>query len=546
MPRSPSRDLSDRYTGRRGYFRNPDHLHRGKYVLAVMALVAAGAWATIDVTHSQQTAYAHTHGPLTNPHAAFDDNCAACHASYSLKEALNGHFLNVRDRWHDLTCGQCHAGADSPLFGHHDSATDAARAFHNRCSNCHHDHRGRLHSLVRLADADCNRCHSDLAKWFEPAKSQANPPYHNSVTNFVTNHPEFRSLNIAHKPRTLTFSHAVHMNPGQTYAKNGKEAMTLARLKEWNGPEVVERYRKPGQTDADWVQLDCASCHQLDAGIGTSGFEKSQAVLDQWGAPTRSLLPPRAAGAYFLPINYELHCRACHPTTAIEGRVSSGELKFVLPRFDVPHRLQPAQLRPLLKAGYVKQLIAGGHPALQEPAEPGGRLEASRPNSAAASLDALASELAQRAERLLLSGENGCTKCHQTIGNPDNLREFRIRPVPDRTVWFTHAKFNHAAHRGASCASCHPGTEGREISPMEANQPEPVAILGIDSCRSCHAPAQTRVQWPDGSTSRGGGIRHNCTDCHNYHHGDFPLHGRGSPLRFPKNPRDIADWLRGM
>ncbi|MCS6863519.1 MAG: cytochrome c3 family protein [Gemmataceae bacterium] len=546
MPRSPSRDLSDRYTGRRGYFRNPDRLRRGKYTLAVMALVAAGAWAAVDVTRSSQAAYAHTHGPLTNPHAAFDDNCAACHTSFSWKDAWSGNILNVRDRWHDFTCSKCHAGADHPPFGHHDSATDAAQAIHNRCSNCHHDHRGRLHSLVRLPDADCTRCHKDLARWFDPAKSRAQPPYENSVTHFVNDHPEFRSLNIATKPRTLTFSHAVHMNPGQTYTPNGKEAMTLARLQQWNGPEIAARYRKPGQSDTDLVQLDCASCHQLDSGIGTKEFEKAKTTLESMGAPTRSLLPARAAGAYFLPINYDLHCRACHPTTAMEGQVTSGDQKFIVPRFDVPHRVQPGQLRSLLKAGYVKELIEGGHPALKEPLEPGGRLDSARPPSSAASLEALANELAQRAEGLLLRGANGCTKCHKTIGDPSHPSEYRIVPVPDRTVWLVHAKFNHAAHRGASCAACHPGTQGREITPMEANQPEPVAILGIDSCRSCHSPAQTRVQLPDGSTIPGGGVRHNCTDCHNYHHGDFPLQGRGSPLRFPKNPRDIADWLRGM
>ena len=69
MPRSPSRDLSDRYIGKRGYFRTPDAIRRGKYALAVVALVGAGAWAAVDVLRPSKAAYAHSHGPLANPYA---------------------------------------------------------------------------------------------------------------------------------------------------------------------------------------------------------------------------------------------------------------------------------------------------------------------------------------------------------------------------------------------------------------------------------------------------------------------------------------------
>jgi hypothetical protein len=117
--------------------------------------------------------------------------------------------------------------------------------------------------------------------------------------------------------------------------------------------------------------------------------------------------------------------------------------------------------------------------------------------------------------------------------------------VPARTVWLEHAKFNHSAHRGVTCASCHPGTAGREISSVQASEPEPVQILGVDSCRACHSPEKTKVKLPDGTESLGGGIRHNCTDCHNYHHGDLPLQGRGSRAFSPKDPHDLKDWLKG-
>ena len=73
----------------------------------------------------------------------------------------------------------------------------------------------------------------------------------------------------------------------------------------------------------------------------------------------------------------------------------------------------------------------------------------------------------------------------------------KVAAVPDRTVWFKHAKFNHASHRGATCASCHPGIKekGEYVSPVEADKPEPVQIVGVDTCRTCHSPAGTEVKF---------------------------------------------------
>jgi hypothetical protein len=543
MPRSPSRDLSDRYTGKRGYFRNPDSLRKWKYALAWFALAAALAWAAVDVMKPPGAAYAHSHGPLANPHAAFDNNCAACHVAHSLADFGPLAVFETRARWHDLTCEKCHTGAP-----HHGSVTPENKEFHDRCSNCHHDHNGRLNSLVRISDDHCTRCHTDLGKTFDPSKSLANPPYQNKVTNFVTDHPTFRSLGIDAPPRTLTFSHAVHMNPGQAYSPDDKVAMTVEMIEKLGGKKAADRYA-PGATDKKAkIQLTCASCHLLDAGRGSAEFDRLKAALDADGEPTKSLLPPRAEGAYYLPINFDVHCRSCHPLAATEGVQATDEVKLLLPRFDLPHRKQPDEIRALLKAGYVKELIASGNPALSEPPGPGGRLDPP-PKGTPHALDQEADRLAGVAEQVLLNGADGCMKCHQKepAGSTPTGPKFRIRAVPDRTVWFTHAKFNHAAHRGATCASCHPGTGAPPdgtVSRGEAAKPEPVQILGLETCRACHSPLGTKVTL-DGATVSGGGTRHNCTDCHRYHHGDQPMQGRGGDSWFPKTPRDTADWLKG-
>ena len=311
MPRSPSRDLSDRFIGKRGYFRNPDAIRRWKYSLAAVAFAAAVGWAAVDVA-APPAGYGHTHGPLANPHAAFDENCAACHIGHSASDFGLVAVFRPRDRWHDLTCEKCHAGPNDHGFAHHASPTDDARAFHNRCSNCHHDHLGRLYSLVRIADDHCTRCHTDLDKRHDAAKSlSGGTPYQNKITGFASDHPEFRSLDIAKNPRTLKFSHAVHMAPGQTMK------MTVGQVAKLSNPTVAELYRRPGQPDDALVTLDCASCHKLDSGAGSPEYDKLKAALDAFGEPTIGTGSRRGpSGAYFLPMNYEASCRACHPLAA--------------------------------------------------------------------------------------------------------------------------------------------------------------------------------------------------------------------------------------
>jgi hypothetical protein len=111
-------------------------------------------------------------------------------------------------------------------------------------------------------------------------------------------------------------------------------------------------------------------------------------------------------------------------------------------------------------------------------------------------------------------------------------------------VWFPGAYFNHAAHRSTDCSTCHPASYGSYVKPGVLDR-EP-QILGIDSCRACHAPAGTRVRpRPDGREFVGGGVRHDCTDCHRYHNGDHALQGRGAWANFPARPLGLAEFLPG-
>jgi hypothetical protein len=521
MPRSPSRDRADRFDGNRGYFRRPEALRRAKSALAVAALVLTGVWVVADVVDPARTAYSHAHGPLANPHAVWESDCAACHRPHSVSEVGLGSIFHARDRWHDLTCEKCHAGP-----AHNANVADTARDFHARCSNCHHDHAGRANSLVRISDGHCTRCHADLAAY----RGAGTPNCAATVTNFATDHPEFRPLAVP-PIRTLKFSHALHMTPGQVHAENGREAMTATRLRELSGP-TADGYRAVGPGD-DRIQLDCASCHRLDSGAGTPEFDRLRATQAA-GEPGRAAFPPRAPGAHFLPVNFEAHCRACHPLRAPAG-ASGGN---VIPGFDVPHRRQPPALRRELGAGYLRGLAEKDLALLAVPAGPGG-LPDPRPAAGVRTVREEVDRLTSVAAKALASAGGTCAKCH-------DLDESGIAPVPDRAVWLLAAHFDHTAHRALACASCHPGTAAGYAPPGTALvEKEPVQITGIDSCRACHSPAGTRVVSPDGSAVTGGGVRHACTDCHRYHNGDHGLQGRGAAVQFPAAPLGVAEFLRG-
>lgn len=552
MPRSPSRDRSDRYTGNRAYFHEPDWLRVWKLRAIAIGLAIVVGWLVVEFAFPSKAATAHTHGDLANPHAAWDADCAACHvddnSSSFLKNPVS--VFHAGDRWHNLTCEKCHAGP-----AHHSSINDEGQAFHNRCSNCHHDHNGRTNSLVSITDEHCTRCHSNLPE------HGASGGFATTIANFATDHPEFATLK-ANPPdqnytgRKMKFSHALHMTPGLVYATGGREALSIDRLKALlkdagMDESLANAYRTGDQPDSAMIQLDCKSCHQLDAG-GESRFARFDDLLK--GQPRKSVLLARPEGAYYLPINYEAHCKTCHPVRSPE--VASG--KAVIPGFSVPHRQTAAALRQLLRGEYLHRLGTARNPALKLSPGPGGRLDPKSIEEAgqiAGEVDRLTDRALQ--EMFIGATPDGakrdddvhpspsgyaCGKCHYTTGTGTALE---VTPIPDHTIWFQHAKFDHLPHRGLACAACHPGTEAPVTPPAIVNESEPVLISGIDSCRACHAPAGMAVKHPNGQDVTAAGVRHRCTDCHRYHNGDHALQGRGAPARDPARTLDLGSFLRG-
>src|SRR5436189_467820 len=103
MPRSPSRDLADRFAGNRRYFRHWTSLERWKVLLSRLAIALFIAWlAWSYLTRSLDSQV--SHGPVANVHAAWDQQCDACH-----RTGGGANWLDARGRWHDLSCEKCHA-----------------------------------------------------------------------------------------------------------------------------------------------------------------------------------------------------------------------------------------------------------------------------------------------------------------------------------------------------------------------------------------------------------------------------------------------------
>ncbi len=463
------------------YHRRADPLVRMRLALtALAALCALGyiAWGFITPTGAMQ----HTHGPVAAVHATWESQCSACHVDFApiRDDAWAASWHGASDaRWihaGDAKCQACHAG---PAHSAREKSEDVAS-----CSSCHREHQGRWASLARMDDQHCTRCHARLSY----------------ITSWQQDHPDFRSLK--HDPGTIQFTHARHMSLGLRTAPDDRVQMKLTDL----APDDRERYRRPGQGDHELVQLECSSCHRLDA---MSGYQASSAA------------PP--GGDYMLGVSYEQHCRACHPLT-----IDPQDAQRLL-----PHGLFPAQIRTTLLGQLAEELLNDAPVEWRELLKrPVPTKEGERPPREPLNL---LTERVLKAERHV---QRTCGKCHEfdsdEAGAAATLPESLVpaylgalpppvRPASIPHVWLLRARFDHASHRAVDCRVCHAAAYADH--PQASKDRSDVLIAGRAACLTCHSPPQSTADGPRG------GARHDCAECHRYHAADQPPHGRGSPLR---------------
>jgi hypothetical protein len=520
------------------YYKRPDALSRWRQMLVVFAVLLAGGLAAASLLPRKRGAALVSRGPVAAVHAAWDNDCQACHTSFQpiSTDAVLAPVLTSHDKA-DQNCTTCHAGPP-----HHQTEKKADVP---GCAGCHHEHRGRDADLNRVADSDCTRCHANLmqhmaAEGDSPAvAANVNPPDKEdlagvrqlglalrtaaNVTGFdQEHHPQFKLFAEGSTPRDpgrLKFNHQLHMTAGL------QASFTLGKLDE----AVRKRYRagqKEQAQDSDLVQLGCASCHQLDSQSLPAGpGGKPGSSLQQ------ALLPARNGGRYFLPVNYENACAACHPLTL--GRTDRDDPRSG--HVAVPHGLQPKEMHDILQGYYTAELLKGNAKLFDRPAavRP---LPGKPPTGEAQTARADIEKKVSAAEKLLYS-KNTCFECHYGTTKPGEAAPEAIEPTNVPAVWFQHATFDHTAHRAVSCKECHP--RAYPDVPDASTVHTDVLIPDKMNCLQCHAPRT------GAGNAVSGGARTDCVECHRYHNGDRWLQGIGAPARNPAAELGVEKFLSG-
>lgn len=497
------------------YFKKPDFYAKWKNRLGLGALAITIVWLSAGLLQRGQGEMRFSRGPVAQVHAIWDAQCTACHTPF---EAISEHNWIATVFGTSGTgsegCKACHAGPP-----HHKSAKQEPS-----CAACHREHQGRDASLVRLPDQDCTRCHADLRRHTNVEKLEID----GHVTAFSEGtHPKFRSLEK--KPsRGLKFSHKTHMLPGMA------ASFTVGKL----GDADKKRYA-PGLKDSDPVRLDCQSCHRLDSAdfLVKSERKGESSILGlkhkEISAPFR---PRGGVGDYMVPITYENQCKACHPVTLSLANAPDA-FKLKDKTVPIPHGLQPAEVKQFVwgvLAQYgVQKLIKDWQPPLDRPLP--GKSFSEAEKKARERIDAIVRDQVEaflyrdavsQADKLHLLGAHTCGRCHELTGERDAKT---IVPTQVPNVWFKHAKFSHAKHRGLDCRACHGEAEK---SHTEGN----VLIPNIDNCLNCHG------------THVSGGARSDCTECHTYHHrGEAKASGigLGASARDPvERFKDLQEFIK--
>lgn len=434
------------------YFKRPTALKRAKFWLGVGWPALAGLWiAWLGISRDS---HVYSSGRLSEAHAVLERQCTVCHVqtvgAFSAKAS-------------DNACLNCH---DGPI--HH--ASEQAKL---SCAECHVEHRGAV-SIKAVTSESCARCHGDL-------KISGATRLATHIASFVDGHPEFAAIRgVGHDPGTIRVNHALHMKPIRSSP---------------NGPNV---------------QLECRDCHRPEAEKTViyvkEGGPNGAATNWKYGDATYIATPttysvneenvpvpqgiltgyrPATGRERMAPVRFATACAGCH-SLAFDKRFSEG----------VPHDKPEAVHAFLVKR--FSDYIATHPTELREQREPGRDLTGKPP------LDAVVHVYTQRewigakvgdAEELLW--RKTCKQCHTLTAGGGASALPSVEPAQTTTRWMPHATFDHDAHRGFACVSCH-------VKALSSTEAGDVLLPGIATCRACHAPG------PEHADAR-------CSECHTYH-----------------------------
>jgi hypothetical protein len=432
------------------YFKRSTPLKRTKLWLSLFAPALAIMWIFWYAFHKDARVY--SSGRMSAPHAILEKQCASCHI-----QKASVFSAKVQNQ----ACLSCH---DGPT--HH-----ANQASTPDCATCHAEHRGRI-NIAAASEKSCTACHADLRTAGAPTR------YSQHIHNLGDGHPEFSAIRENRRdPSTIKLNHALHLKP----IRRGP-----------TGPIV---------------QLDCADCHRPAAAKNSWSYaDASYASGSLASEPLKTsasngdVLPahnPPTGRELMAPVTFANACASCH-LLSFDKRFSGG----------VPHD-KPEVIHAFLKKTFLD--YAAAHPSELRSARDPDRDITGKPLAPRVQTLTTAQWVAVRtsdAEQLLW--RKTCLQCHQisfnrngklppahqaAVASEDVLP--RIAEASITTRWMPHAKFDHEAHGGFTCVSCHEKA-------LRSSDSSDLLFPGIKTCQTCHAPG------PDHAESR-------CFECHTYH-----------------------------
>jgi hypothetical protein len=449
------------------YFKRPTPLKRAKFWLSVLLTLFALIWISWRGFSGDHRVY--SSGRMSRAHAVLEKECAACHVqqagAFSAKAA-------------DSACLDCH---DGPI--HHASSLVGKKEL--ACAECHAEHRGQV-NLSAVSNQSCATCHVDLSAEYGPSN------YARHIRSLEDGHPEFAALrrdgpNYGRDLSGIKLNHAIHMKP----IRRGP-----------NGPDV---------------QLQCGNCHHTaaaapDLTYSDSNYRAAKVSYKESDevrlTPPGEMHPARPANGRELmaPVKFADACAGCH-SLAFDKRFD----------FGVPHD-QPQVVREFVRKKLQEYIAA--HPSELRVARDPNRDLAERviaPESRTLTPAQWVREQSDKAEELLW--RKTCSQCHlvgytfiEEHRTPEEIARWLRSALDSKTgvgllpqigyplttvLWMPHAKFDHDAHRGFTCVSCH----AKALTSTESSD---ILLPGIETCKACHAPG------PDHADSR-------CSECHTYH-----------------------------
>lgn len=422
------------------YFKRSTPLKRAKLWLSILLPLLALIWIAWRGFSGDHRVY--SSGRMSRGHAILEKECAACHVQQA------GAFLAKAT---DSACLDCH---DGPM--HHENELFAAVP---PCAACHAEHRGRI-QLSAVSNQGCAQCHSNL----KVARGQLH--YAASIQSLEEDHPEIAALRDSSKDNsTIRLNHAIHMK----LIRQGP-----------NGP---------------FVQLECSDCHRNYGATWKYALPQHPTLasyqlhgenpIDRMPHPLETFHPlgPSSGREKMMPVKFAHACSGCH-LLVFDKRFDEG----------VPHDTPEVVHAFLLKK--FQEYIAAHPRELRVQREPNRDLTGKPlpPEVRVLTPTQWVAERTSDAEELLR--RKTCKQCHE-VQFGESQQGFRVAPALVRQSWLPHAKFDHDAHRGFTCTSCH----AKALTSAESTD---ILVPGIATCKTCHAPG------PNHADSR-------CSECHTYH-----------------------------